>query len=155
MFKLNDHVVYSSHGVFKVTFIKTLGIPSKPAYVLKSIRGNMSLLVQSDSPDIRPIIDSAMAKDILNQLGQPHKVSPDKTRNRRYREYMELLKTGNIQDTVMVYKDLRFLALDKDLRFGEKKMLDHSKELFASEIALALGLGIDQTMSLIDITTYA
>ena len=53
----------------------------------------------------------------------------NQTWNRRYREYMEKIKTGSVFEIAGVLRDLYLLQSDKDLSFGEKKMLDTAKAL--------------------------
>jgi CarD family transcriptional regulator len=57
--------------------------------------------------------------------------------NQRYREYMEKIKTGSVYEIASVLRDLFLLRVDKDLSFGERKMMDTAKSLLVKEIALA------------------
>ena len=59
------------------------------------------------------------------------------TWNRRYREYMEKIKTGSVFEIAEVLRDLSLLKHDKDLSFGERKMLDTAKSLLIKELAVA------------------
>jgi CarD family transcriptional regulator, regulator of rRNA transcription len=61
------------------------------------------------------------------------------TWNRRYREYMEKIKTGSVFEIAEVLRDLSLLKYDKDLSFGERKMLDTAKNLLVKELAVAKG----------------
>jgi len=66
------------------------------------------------------------------------------TWNRRYREYMDKIKTGSIFDLAAVLRDLYILQMDKPLSFGEKKMLDTAKSLLVKEISIAKNLKEDE-----------
>ena len=57
--------------------------------------------------------------------------------NRRYRDYMEKIKTGSVQEVAVVLRDLFLLSVDKDLSYGERKMLDTAKNLLVKELSLA------------------
>ena len=59
------------------------------------------------------------------------------TWNRRYREYMEKIKTGSVFEIAEVLRDLQRLKTDKELSFGERKMLDTARTLLVKEIAVA------------------
>ena len=59
------------------------------------------------------------------------------TWNRRYREYMEKIKTGSVFEIAEVLRDLYLLKGDKDLSFGERKMLDTARALLIKELSLA------------------
>jgi CarD family transcriptional regulator len=61
----------------------------------------------------------------------------NQTWNRRYREYMEKIKTGSVYEIAEVLRDLYRLKTDKDLSFGERKMLDTAKSLLIKELSLA------------------
>ena len=70
------------------------------------------------------------------ELGQ--EVSVDSTTwNRRYREYMDKIKTGSVFEIAEVLRDLYLLRSDKDLSFGERKMLDTARSLLIKELAIA------------------
>jgi CarD family transcriptional regulator len=65
-------------------------------------------------------------------------ISVDSTTwNRRYREYMEKIKTGSVFEIAEVLRDLYLLKGDKDLSFGERKMLDTARSLLIKELSLA------------------
>ena len=59
------------------------------------------------------------------------------TWNRRYRGFMEKIKTGSLFDVAEVYRDLYRLKSSKVLSFGERKMLDTAKQLIVKELAVA------------------
>ena len=59
------------------------------------------------------------------------------TWNRRYRDYMEKIKTGSVHEVAAVLRDLFLLSVDKDLSYGERKMLDTAKGLLVKELSLA------------------
>jgi CarD family transcriptional regulator len=66
------------------------------------------------------------------------------TWNRRYREYMEKIKTGSVFEIAEVLRDLYLLKFDKDLSFGERKMLDTARNLLIKELSLAKGVNEDE-----------
>jgi CarD family transcriptional regulator len=57
------------------------------------------------------------------------------TWNRRYRDYMEKLKTGSLFDVAEVFRDLYLLKLTKDLSFGERKLYDTAQTLLIKELS--------------------
>ena len=57
--------------------------------------------------------------------------------NRRYRDYMEKIKTGSVFEVAAVLRDLSLLKSDKELSFGERKMLDTARSLLVKEISIA------------------
>ena len=61
----------------------------------------------------------------------------NQTWNRRYREYMEKIRTGSVYEIAEVLRNLYVLKHNKDLSFGERKMLDTAKSLLVKELSLA------------------
>jgi CarD family transcriptional regulator len=59
------------------------------------------------------------------------------TWNKRYREYLEKIKTGSVFEIARVLRDLFILKSDKNLSFGERKMMDTAKNLLIKEISVA------------------
>jgi CarD family transcriptional regulator len=59
--------------------------------------------------------------------------------NRRYREYSEKLKSGDLADVAYVLKELLLIGQNKELSFGERRLLEQATNLLTLELALALG----------------
>src|ERR671934_186419 len=58
-------------------------------------------------------------------------------------EYKEKIKTGSVFEIAEVLRDLYLLKFDKDLSFGERKMLDTARNLLIKELSLAKGVNED------------
>src|SRR6266403_729019 len=116
-FKVGDKAVYPGQGVGEVMGIehKDIAGQRQSFYVVKIDM----ILKQKDIS-----VDSA-------------------TWNRRYREYMEKIKTGSVFEIAEVLRDLYLLKFDKDLSFGERKMLDTARNLLIKELSLAKGVNED------------
>jgi CarD family transcriptional regulator len=50
---------------------------------------------------------------------------------------MEKIKTGSVFEVAAVLRDLYLLSDDKELSYGERKMMDTAKTLLVKEISLA------------------
>ena len=75
---------------------------------------------------------------LLNRILRQRKVEVDtQTWNRRYREYTEKIKTGSPLEIAKVLRDLLVLKSDKELSFGERKMLDTARSLLVKELSIA------------------
>jgi CarD family transcriptional regulator len=61
----------------------------------------------------------------------------NQTWNRRYRDYMEKIKTGSLFEVAEVYRDLSLLKFTKDLSFGERKLYDTAQNLLVKELSTA------------------
>lgn len=142
MFKVGDNAVYPAHGVTVVKRIdeRDVGGKKKKFYVLQVVDNQMTIMVPTDNTDsvgLRGLIPSKDVKKVYDIL-KDRKVKIDQTTwNRRYREYMEKIKTGSIFEIAEVLRNLFLLRHSKDLSFGERKMLDQAKHLLVKEISLA------------------
>ena len=141
-FKIGDKAVYPAHGVGEVMGIEhreIMGL-SQDVYVLKILDNNMKIMIPTDKVGLvglREVIPKKKVKDVYKVLKEKGVAIKSQTWNRRYREYMEKIKTGSIFDIAAVLRDLYLLKFDKDLSFGERKMLDTARNLLIKEISIA------------------
>lgn len=141
-FKVGDNAVYPGHGVGKVVSIDTKEIlgQKKTFYTIQILDSGMKIMVPLDnvkSVGLRPIISSTEAAEVLTILKMTEVKIDNQTWNRRYREYMEKIKTGSVFEIAAVLRDLFLLKVDKELSFGERKMLDTARGLLMKELTLA------------------
>ena len=141
-FKIGDKAVYPAHGVGEVMGIENREIMglSQDVYVLKILDNNMKIMIPTDKVGLvglREVIPRKKVKDVYKVLKEKGVAIKTQTWNRRYREYMEKIKTGSIFDIAAVLRDLYLLKFDKDLSFGERKMLDTARNLLIKEISIA------------------
>ncbi len=142
MFKVGDNAVYPSHGVGVVrgVQIKEVGGSKKYFYILQLHHNGSTILIPTDKVKdvgLRSIISEKEVPKIYKILKAKEEATDAQTWNRRYREYMEKIKTGSIFEIAEVLRDLYRLKFDKDLSFGERKMLDTAKSLLIKELSLA------------------
>jgi CarD family transcriptional regulator len=102
------------------------------------------------SVGLRVLIQSKQVKEVYEILKERDIPRDTQTWNRRYREYMEKIKTGSVFEIAEVLRDLCVLRMTKDLSFGERKMLDTARGLLVKELALAKGVGDDKIAGEID-----
>lgn len=141
MFRAGDKIVHPMHGAGVVESIveqKVNGV-SREYYVLRLPVRSMVVMIPTDNSveiGVRPIIDSAQADQLLEQISAIQ-VEFDPNWNRRYRENMERLKSGNLLEVARVIKGLVLRDAERGLSTGERKMLHSAKEILISEIVLA------------------
>ncbi len=141
-FNVGDNAVYPAHGVAVIKRIdeREVGGKKKQFYVLQVLENEMTIMVPTDNAKavgLRPIVGS---KEILNvyKILQMKDVRVDNTTwNRRYRECMEKIRTGSVYEIAEVLRNLYILKNNKDLSFGERKMLDTAKQLLVRELSIA------------------
>ena len=140
MNQIGDYVVCPGHGVGQITDIETreLGEESVSFYIIKIVANGMTVMIPTNKKDgIRDLVTTSEIDEMFHLLND-HEVKVDNsTWNRRYRDYMNKIKTGSILEIADVLRSLFLLKTTKNLSFGEKKMLDQCKELIVKEIALA------------------
>ena len=142
LFKVGDMAVYPSHGVGKIVSIETKEIMGNKQifYSIKISETGMRIMVPEEkfkAIGVRPIITKDEADTVLGILNKKDIKIDNQTWNRRYREYMEKIKTGSVFEIAEVLRDLFLLKVDKELSFGERKMLDTARNLLVTELALA------------------
>ncbi|MBI4042114.1 MAG: CarD family transcriptional regulator [Deltaproteobacteria bacterium] len=141
-FKVGDNAVYPAHGVAVVKNIekKVVGGKTLSFYVLQIVENEMTIMVPLDSVEsvgLRAVISRNKVKEVYDILKKRDVKLDNQTWNRRYREYMEKIKTGSVYEIAAVLRDLFLLKHTKDLSFGEKRMLDTARSLLVKEISLA------------------
>ena len=141
-FKVGDHAVYPGHGVGKISSIEYKEIlgTKHEFYSVLIIETGMKIMIPATnikSVGLRPLISHEEAMKVVTILKDKNVKIDTQTWNRRYRDYMEKIKTGSVFEIAEVLRDLYVLKVDKELSFGEKKMLDTAKNLLLKELNLA------------------
>jgi CarD family transcriptional regulator len=154
-FEVGDKAVYPVHGVAEVVALeqRDVGGNKVPVYILKIIDSGLKIMVpttNAGSVGLRDLITSKQVKEVYSILKSRDIPRDTQTWNRRYREYMEKIKTGSVFEIAEVLRDLCVLRLTKELSFGERKMLDTARSLIVKELALAKGVGDDKIGTEID-----
>jgi CarD family transcriptional regulator len=86
---------------------------------------------------LREIISHHQVSKVFKIFEDQEVIIDTTTWNRRYREYMEKIKTGSVYEIAQVMRDLYVLKKTKTLSFGERKMLDTARSLLVKELAIA------------------
>jgi CarD family transcriptional regulator len=142
MFKVGDLAVYPAHGVGVIERIETQEISgsSQDFYVMRILDNGMIIMIPTrnvNSVGLREIIQKKEVQKLYSILKKRDVPVDNQTWNRRYREYMDKIKTGSVYEVAEVYRDLLMLKIEKELSFGERKMLDTARSLLVKEISLA------------------
>ena len=141
-FTIGDKAVYPSQGVAEVVGIEKKEVYGKIQnfYVLRGLETGLRILVPIDKADqvgLRKVAGRAEIEEVMEILRDKEVHIDRQTWNRRYRGFMEKIKTGSLFDVAEVYRDLYRLKSSKVLSFGERKMLDNAKQLIVKELAVA------------------
>jgi len=142
MFEIGDKAVYPGHGVGVIEKIENREISgsNKSFYVMRILDNGMTIMIPTDHTNVvglREVIPEVMVPKVFQILKEKDVSTYNQTWNRRYREYMEKINTGSIFEIAEVLRDLNILKNEKELSFGERKILDTAKNLLVKEIAVA------------------
>ena len=142
-FKVGDMAVYPAHGVGVIQSIETKAISGdKKAsfYVLRILDTGVTIMIPTANVDqvgLRCVMDSKAVTSIYKILKNRDAGIEPQPWNRRYRQYMDKLKSGSPFEIAEVLRNLLLLKGEKVLSFGERKMLDTARTLLVKEISLA------------------
>jgi CarD family transcriptional regulator len=143
-FRIGDLAVYPAHGVGRIEAIESREINGEAHdfYIMKVLENDMVIMIPTwnvDSVGLRDIINKKDVPKVyaVMQRRQEDALSEGQTWNRRYREYMEKIKTGSLFDVAEVFRDLSLLKTTKDLSFGERKLYDTAQTLLVKELSTA------------------
>jgi len=141
-FNIGDKAVVPALGVGVVKNIEDLDLGGEitSVYVIKILDNGLTYKVPKakvEENGIREVMGVG-AIDQVYEVLRDRDTPPDKqTWNRRYREYMNKIKTGDPLMVAAVLRDLAMLRCNKTLSFGERKMFDQAHSLIVQEIAVA------------------
>jgi len=155
LFKIGDKAVYPSHGVGVVESIETRELygNKKTYYILRILENGMTIMIPTDNVDavgMREVISEDLVPRVFQILREKRIVVESHPWNRRYREYSEKIKTGSVFEIAEVLRDLNLLKEQKELSYGEKKLMELAKSLLIKEISIASGTKEDKIGKRID-----
>ncbi|MBU4485276.1 CarD family transcriptional regulator [bacterium] len=154
-FKVGDKAVYPAHGVGTISSIEKREIAGdhQKYYIMKFLDSGMTIMVPTGNVrhvGLREVIDPNEVDIVYDILRERDIVIDNQTWNRRYREYMDKIKTGSIYEVAEVLRDLSLLRFEKELSFGERKMLDTARNLIIKELAVAQDFSENEVADEID-----
>ena len=154
MFKIGDKIVYPMHGAGTIDSIEKkefLG-EVKHYFILKMPIGDMDISIPTskiNEMNIREVITKEEGDKVLKILDDdPSDMSNNWTV--RYRQNQEILKTGDVFEIAKMVRNLAILDNDKGLSTTEKKLLNRSRRILASELVMAGSLKKEEAEAMID-----
>jgi CarD family transcriptional regulator len=141
-FSIGDKCVVPALGVGVVREIKKLQLDESTyeVYEIKILDNGLTYtcpVAQADANGIRQVIPMEAVDRVYEILRDRDTPTDKQTWNRRYREYMSKIKTGDPLEVAAVLRDLALLKSDKTLSFGERKMFDQAHGLIVQELSVA------------------
>jgi CarD family transcriptional regulator len=153
MFNVGDHIVYPMHGAGVIDAIEEKNIlGEKQAYYILKMPGEVKVMVPTNKAEeigVRGIIDKKSADKVFEIL-EEDKTEMSSNWNKRYRDNMDKMKSGDIYEVADVVRNLSFKQKEKGLSTGEKKMLSNAKQILVSELVLVENSSIEEVEGMID-----
>ncbi|MDR2892668.1 MAG: CarD family transcriptional regulator [Deltaproteobacteria bacterium] len=157
MFSPEELVVYPAQGVGVVERIesKEIGGLTADFYIVRILGSNITLLVpvkNAGNVGLRHLSSKPECQEVFENLKNRAGFTgyTGQNWNRRYREYTEKLQTGTLNNASHVLKELLLISGEKDLSFGERRLLDQAMNLVTTEMACVLGEKQEQIQSSIE-----
>lgn len=144
MFEVGDYIAHPMHGagIIEKIEIRRINGEDKYYYVLKISSGDMAVMIPvetCESIGVRPIVAREIAYRVLDSFSSIN-IDMSQNWNKRYRENMIRLKSGDLFEVAIVIKGLFERDMEKGLSTGERKMLRSAKQILISEISLSTDL---------------
>ena len=140
MFQVGDKIVHPMHGAGVIDSIvqKKVNGVVREYYILKLPVGGMLVMIPTEHSEeigVRPVVRQEEADRVIAAIPS---IEVDMTPNwnRRYRENMLRLKSGDLLEVARVVKGLKLREEERGLSTGERKMLHSAKQILISEIVM-------------------
>jgi len=143
MYSVGDKIVHPMHGAGVVDGIEENRINgvTRTYYVMRLAYGGMTVMIPTENAadiGVRDIITPEAAKDLMVRMKDIH-IEMTSNWNKRYRENMLRIKSGDLLEVAGVIKGLMARDSEKGLSTGERKMLHSAKQILVSELVLSCG----------------
>ena len=154
MFNIGDNIVYPMHGAGTIDAIEEKEIlGEKLQYYIIKMPGEVKVMVptaKAEEMGVREVIDQSGVNKVLKLLEQDE-TEMSQNWNKRYRDNLDKMKTGDVFEVADVVRNLEFKQKERGtLSTGEKKMLNNAKTILVSELALAENASNDEIQQLVD-----
>lgn len=156
MFNIGDKILYPPHGAGEIESIEERVVLGKKQsyYIMRMPYEDMTVMIPQEGCEkigVRYIISEAEAKKVLEAF-RTEKISEDENWNRRQRENVVKIKSGNIYEVLSVVKALMIREGTKGLSTSERKMLNMSRKILVSEIVMSGAASVSDVESILNDT---
>lgn len=144
-FKVGDKAFYPGYGLGRITAIETKEISGakQKFYSILIINSAARIMIpESRMESVRSIITHQEAMKVLELISNPgigkSMVKPGKNWNKRYQQYIKIIKTGNIFDIARILRELLNIEKHKSLSFYEKQLMLTVCKMLFDELSLVI-----------------
>ena len=148
MLKVGDKAVYPGHGVGQITSIEDKHIMGSKLtfYSMEIMESGTKIMIPKNrlgSVGVRPVASKKQAKEVMNIISDNKTEEENikfvgKNWQKRHQSYMDKIKTGSIYEIAKVIRDLNQIKEEKELSYGEKRMMNKAKNILYSELSLTM-----------------
>ncbi|MCA9711474.1 MAG: CarD family transcriptional regulator [Myxococcales bacterium] len=154
-FGIGDKSVYPAHGVADVVALenKKIGTEEIAFYHLRVVGSGLKIIVPVNKAEENGMRSVASPQEVAEmfELLSDHEIPDDRqTWNRRYRGFMEKIRTGSLFEVAEVFRDLSLLQTRKTLSHGERQMLLTARGLLVRELVEAQSAPEDEVMAALE-----
>lgn len=148
MYKIGDDVVYPLHGAGVIESVedREMAGETHSYYVMRIPYGDMKVLIPVEGAEkigLRNIISPEEADKVIESF-KTAETDVSCNWNKRFRENMVKIKSGNLFEVASVVKSLMLRDKQKGLSTGERKMLSNAKQILISEIVISKGMTFEE-----------
>ena len=146
MYTKGDVVLYPMHGAGIIEDFEEKNIDGvvRNYYVLNIPLGNLKVMLCEDnieSANLRKIMEYEYILNTLESVANSIKTPlRSESWNQRHKDNMEKIKTGDFEQTAVVFYELYNRERERGLSSAEKKILTTAKKIIMSEIMLSYGV---------------
>ncbi|RLB72496.1 MAG: CarD family transcriptional regulator [Deltaproteobacteria bacterium] len=145
VFNVGDLAVYPGHGVGEIKAIEQREVCEEVQnfYIMVILDSNITIMIPKNNTTnvgLRQLVNKDEIKEVYITLKRRRVKLSHQTWNKRYKQFHEKIKRGSLFEVAEVFRDLNLISINKELSFGERKMMETAKHLIVSELALARAL---------------
>ncbi|HIE06953.1 MAG TPA: CarD family transcriptional regulator [Desulfarculaceae bacterium] len=145
MFNIGELAVYPGHGVGEIKAIEEREVceETQNFYIMVILDSNITIMIPKNNTTnvgLRALVNDKQIDEVYTTLKKRRVKLSHQTWNKRYKQFHDKIKRGSLVEVAEVFRDLNLISINKELSFGERKMMETAKHLIVSELALARGL---------------
>ncbi len=140
VFNIGDLAVYPGHGVGRINAIERREVCDEiqEFYIMVILDSNITIMIPKNNTTnvgLRQLVNQKEIKEVYKTLKKRRVKLSHQTWNKRYKQFHDKIKRGSLFEVAEVFRDLNLISLNKELSFGERKMMETAKHLIVSELA--------------------
>ena len=154
MYQVGERIVHPLYGAGVIENLEEKDVEGviQTYYVLQIPVGNLKIMIsaaKAKTQGIRGVHSGDEIVGIVSSiLGSPIDM-PDNW-NQRYKENMERIKSGQLTEVALVYRNLLLRERERGLSTAEKKLMTSAKQIILSELILAKDIDRPEAETLLE-----